>query len=343
MDMNQPQSANGGGVGSWLRTIKSKSHTDLSKNYTRPSTMAQPTLSANVATILVNNNNNNNNTTTYIKSIDGNNTMTARMSNGMVNSHVGTAGVAVVGGQGQNGAHVTDDKGKLSSRSATVLPNRGADSISGTQSIRLMPMKLERIMDEEYHTQSNSKPVETQQKFAAQQINRRMTPTNPLRHSHNHINPLSHNFASTSSAVFRNSKKLKDNRGAEVQSNVVNMDQSSPPSHVNNPIYSNLSAERPPSQLQQPSASTISADMETNLTLNNLNSSSGYFNNELNSLNEAQRKNDDIIDHIKRQLDALGRHFDAMPRHDAKSISDIAEKIEHLSKLNNVSCFWGSF
>ena len=58
-----------------------------------------------------------------------------------------------------------------------------------------------------------------------------------------------------------------------------------------------------------------------------------------NNLNENQRKNDDLIETLKSQIDFLNNQLKEAGKDDSKIINELSEKIENLAKMNQVSYF----
>jgi hypothetical protein len=76
---------------------------------------------------------------------------------------------------------------------------------------------------------------------------------------------------------------------------------------------------------------------EVILNYDNSSSSVSYSANDWDTLNESQRRNDDIIDSLKKQIEFLNKQLaDASSKDDTSIIKELSDKIEQLAKLNYV-------
>lgn len=191
------------------------------------------------------------------------------------------------------------NKNEKGGEQATPAANKGG-------SVRLVPMKLERIVDDEHKLSKN------------QQENH-----NPKVTLYENHHAITHNrpqsaltIPNSSSSLFRNSKKLK-NKGP-----------TSLTEHLD---------EAMESQFGNASIQTISSGLANDMDTNPLNKSSSSYFNEFTNLNESQKHNDDLIEQIRKQIELFGRQMEIfVGRNDIKGIHDLMDKMENLSKINGV-------
>lgn len=130
--------------------------------------------------------------------------------------------------------------------------------------------------------------------------------------------------SSTSSSLFRTSKKSND---FKTRTRSINIDE----------------AIKLKQQQQQNQTKTyhipinISNDSVEDQALPRVSSSSQLNAFDLNSLIEVQKKNDDMIENQRIQIDLMGRQLEHAVREDPSVFKEYAEKIDHLAKINNVN------
>jgi hypothetical protein len=61
------------------------------------------------------------------------------------------------------------------------------------------------------------------------------------------------------------------------------------------------------------------------------------LSDDWDNMNEDQRKNDDLIDSLKRQIDYMNMQLSEVDREDASFLSELTEKIENIAQINQVS------
>jgi hypothetical protein len=67
---------------------------------------------------------------------------------------------------------------------------------------------------------------------------------------------------------------------------------------------------------------------------------SSDLSDDWDSLNENQRKNDDLIDSLKRQIEFLNKQLSEADKDDSSFINDLKEKIENIAQMSHVSDFF---
>jgi prefoldin subunit 5 len=62
------------------------------------------------------------------------------------------------------------------------------------------------------------------------------------------------------------------------------------------------------------------------------------FNQNSNGLSDnEEEKNEDAIEHLKKQIEALNAQLHTIEKEDAKIINELSDKIDNLAKMNIVS------
>jgi hypothetical protein len=65
---------------------------------------------------------------------------------------------------------------------------------------------------------------------------------------------------------------------------------------------------------------------------------SSDLSDDWDNLNENQRKNDDLIESLKRQIDFLSKQLSEADKDDSSFINDLNVKIENIAQMSHVSC-----
>ncbi len=199
--------------------------------------------------------------------------------------------------------------------------------------------------------------------------------TNPTSHNNNNTNePDSDNKNQTifnsSSSSFEKLKKSKSQ--TELRKNPNNMDTASaarsPPNSISSVVknfrnsLTNFSAFNNDVKKEAPEAAPAAAATATNVKVRDVKMRGRVKNNNTDKSTvplakprkspvpsltlepsarldqeEQETQNENVIDHLKKQIDLLVEQLESVEREDSKIISELSEKIDNIARMNSVS------
>jgi hypothetical protein len=77
-------------------------------------------------------------------------------------------------------------------------------------------------------------------------------------------------------------------------------------------------------------------EVDNNNVNSTTDSNSNYYTEDDYEWDNKNQHNDDLIENLKIQIDALNKQLEAIGKEDVKLISDLSSKIENLAKMNHV-------